>query len=260
MARKHEVTPSPQLLAKFGLNDCLTRDCPTCGKRLLYKTVKGYEYSVKQNAGCRSCSKKKPSIVVPSDMTRSCSACSSKVTYKSKQSYRQAEKSGRLCRSCSDEATRRTTRSAEWRAWRSTVYREACQVEGSAVEIAHSALQTAAARLGGISKPERDLVTALASFGFAPGKVGRWRCDAVNHEQRAVVEVHGDWWHVRPGSRWEVLIRKNYNGVHPRSKLRVEAIWERDLRKMESVERLGYAYTVVWAEDVLEWLKLLDLT
>lgn len=261
MTRKHEITPSKELLELKGIEAVdgkPSRRCPSCGIIILYETLKGYEYSEKQQASCASCGAKKPTLSVPPDLVRACPRCAGLIQYKSAQSWRQAEKSSRSCRVCSDKATRTTTRSDEWRSWRSEKYRRLCEDPSSPVRAAYDALQDERAHIGNVSSKERTLLTALEPLGYTAGKVDRWRCDSVNHEAKIVVEHHGDWWHVRPGSRHERVIREEYNGIHPLSKTTIEEIWARDTAKAHAVENLGYSYIVVWESDLEEWLSWIN--
>lgn len=261
MTRKHEVEPSVELLSLRGITTVdgkPSRRCPSCDVILLYETIKGYEYSEKQRACCRSCCHKKIRLNVPDDLIRVCPRCAAPIEYKSSQSWRQAEKSERVCRACSDEATRATTRSSEWRTWRSEKYKRLCDDLTSPVRSAYDALQDKRAHIGNVSSKERTLHAALASLGYAAGKVGRWRCDVVNHEAKIVVEHHGDWWHVRPGTRHEHVIRDKYDGIHPLSKVAIEEIWRRDAEKAKAIVNLGYVYVVVWESDLKEWLSWID--
>jgi G:T-mismatch repair DNA endonuclease (very short patch repair protein) len=109
--------------------------------------------------------------------------------------------------------------------------------------------------IGNVSKKEQALTLALKTFGFAAGKIKGWYCDAVNYDTKVVVELHGDWWHVKPGTRHERIIRENYDGIHPLSKISIEQIWERDAKKQCVLEALGYTYIVVWESDLDEWLS-----
>jgi G:T-mismatch repair DNA endonuclease (very short patch repair protein) len=255
--RNHEKNPSAAyvILKNAEMADgALSRKCPSCEKILYYKTVKGYEYSIKQSACCGSCGTKKEKIIVPDNLIRQCPACNADIKYKSKQSFRQAAKSNRNCRDCADNATRNTTQSDEWRKWRSKNYAELCEKD-SAVKTAYDKLQTSRAHIGNSSKKERVLTESLAPLGFARGKLDQWYCDAINHDSKVVVELHGDWWHVKPESYHESLILKKYNGIHPLSKDTIESIRNRDSKKQSAIENLGYTYIVIWESDLKSWLS-----
>lgn len=114
---EHECSPSNIELKKVVIIDGKpSRICAGCGTIMLYKTMKGYESSLRIGTKCLTCGSAKRSLLaVPLDLTRECPSCKTKIIYNGARCWRQAERAGRMCRDCANEKTRQTTRDPNWR-------------------------------------------------------------------------------------------------------------------------------------------------
>lgn len=96
----------------------------------------------------------------------------------------------------------------------------------------------------GRSKLEHAMSDRLMSVlgGHKNVGVGGWCCDYVNHELKLVVEFFGDFWHHNP-TMYDVEF------INPFTKRSSADVWERDKRKINELNDLGYNVIVVWEHD-----------
>lgn len=95
---------------------------------------------------------------------------------------------------------------------------------------------------GSTSKAEKKMVRRLVSLGYEvkPGhKVGSFIVDVYLPELNLAIEMFGDYWQANPE-------RYASGTLHPTTKQKVDNIWKRDRKRIQSIEALGYTVCVVW--------------
>ena len=76
-------------------------------------------------------------------------------------------------------------------------------------------------------------------------RFGRWHVDVVFDKQKLVVEYFGDFWHMNP-KKFEAYRVNTVTGTFACD------YWERDARKIDDLEELGYCVVVVWESELNE--------
>lgn len=83
-----------------------------------------------------------------------------------------------------------------------------------------------------------------ATFGNEEIMDNNYRLDYIDKTAKVVIEFNGDYWHMNP---------EKYDGSYYNFVIKKEAkdIWERDLKRKESIEYQlpGYLYIVIWESD-----------
>ena len=96
----------------------------------------------------------------------------------------------------------------------------------------------------GSSKLEQRVARIGKQFGFEPSiAVGRYLADILNENRKIIVEVNGDLWHCNP-KIWKA------DDIHPNKKVSAQVIWDRDSKRKEYLELLGYSVFVLWEDDI----------
>lgn len=94
------------------------------------------------------------------------------------------------------------------------------------------------------SKPERDLESFCATLDRVKHnvRIGRWNVDVLFENQKLIIELFGDYWHVNPQ-------KYDANYVHPLFKKTATELWTRDARKLAELTSLGYEVIVIWERE-----------
>lgn len=96
----------------------------------------------------------------------------------------------------------------------------------------------------GSSKLEKKVAKIGKQFGFEPSiAVGRYLADILNEDRKIIVEVNGDLWHCNP-KFWKA------DDIHPNKKVSAQVIWDRDAKRKDYLESLGYTVLVLWEDDI----------
>lgn len=96
----------------------------------------------------------------------------------------------------------------------------------------------------GVSKLEKRVAKIAEKFGFKNSVVvGRYLADLINDSTKIIVEVNGDLWHCNP-KFWKA------EDIHPNKKVSAQVIWDRDAKRKEYLESLGYSVFVLWEDDI----------
>lgn len=96
----------------------------------------------------------------------------------------------------------------------------------------------------GTSKLEKKVVKIAKDFQFEHSVVvSRYVADLLNEDKKIIVEVNGDLWHCNP------LFWKPED-IHPNKKITAKEIWDKDQKRKEYLESLGYSVLVLWENDI----------
>lgn len=96
----------------------------------------------------------------------------------------------------------------------------------------------------GSSKLEKRVAKIAKQFVFEHSiAVGRYLADIIDEQRKIIVEVNGDLWHCNP-KFWKS------EDIHPNKKVSAQTIWNRDLKRKEYLELLGYSVFVLWEDDI----------
>lgn len=96
----------------------------------------------------------------------------------------------------------------------------------------------------GTSKLEKSVAKIGKNFGFKSSIViGRYIADMLHLQKKIIVEVNGDLWHCNP-KFWKA------DDIHPNKKVSAQVIWDRDAKRKEYLESLGYSIFVLWEYDI----------
>lgn len=95
------------------------------------------------------------------------------------------------------------------------------------------------------SIPERELEEECLLF--APtlrhnANIERWNVDILIDEKRLIIELFGDWWHMNPQ-------KYKADDIHKLTKKTASQIWDRDTRKIDYLQTLGYHVEIIWELD-----------
>jgi len=79
-------------------------------------------------------------------------------------------------------------------------------------------------------------------------RIGKYKPDYVDIDNKHIIEVYGDYWHCNPA----MFDRNQY---HSQLKLTAKEKWQKDLVRKTDLESLGYTVTVVWENKISNFIK-----
>ena len=94
------------------------------------------------------------------------------------------------------------------------------------------------------SKLENHVAELAKQFGFKQSEItDKFIVDLKNEDNKIIVEVNGDLWHCNP-KFWKA------DDIHPTKNITAKSIWDRDFKRKEYLELLGYRVYVIWEYDI----------
>lgn len=79
-------------------------------------------------------------------------------------------------------------------------------------------------------------------------QIGRYNVDFINKTTKHIIEVYGDYWHCNPNKYPD-------DYYHPYFKITAAERRKMDEQRVEYLTELGYSVTIVWEEDLTEFIK-----
>lgn len=83
----------------------------------------------------------------------------------------------------------------------------------------------------------------VLNYGLKGTKV-----DGYIKDDMIILEFHGDWWHGNPA-------KYDAEDIHPMNKRTFGELYNKTIRRMEILTRLGYRVWWIWESDFTEWKK-----
>lgn len=94
------------------------------------------------------------------------------------------------------------------------------------------------------SKLEEDLAKYCMTLGSIECNfsIKQYNVDILFQHQKLIIEFFGDFWHMNPK-------KYAYDFIHPIMKKSTKEVNDRDSKKIESLEKLGYKVFVIWESE-----------
>ena len=89
----------------------------------------------------------------------------------------------------------------------------------------------------------REFLDSSPSFKRQSYLINKYVVDFVNHDNKIIIEILGDYWHCNPKIFKEDCLVKQKN-------MSAKQIWEADKQRSRDLEKEGYKVIFIWGDDI----------